>query len=265
MNKKTLIDKIGDFVNTSNENTYEERYRIYDTPLIGFADAHDPLFTEYKQETIVGPLFKTPLQWLPEAKTVIALFLPFTETVRSSNYEKGIASDEWMHARFVGEGFANILRRFIVKLLHEEGAKAMAPQSDPCFNADFTIYTSNWSERHVAYAAGLGTFSLNRGLITEKGMAGRFASVLTDIPFEPSVRKNSDPFENCPFCREQKCGACIKRCPTGAITREGKDKYKCHQYLFFQNPRKDFNEIYGYPYSACGKCQTKVPCETQIP
>jgi hypothetical protein len=28
---------------------------------------------------------------------------------------------------------------------------------------------------------------------------------------------------------------------------------------------KEFNEKHNYPYSACGKCQTKVPCEDRIP
>jgi len=35
---------------------------------------------------------------------------------------------------------------------------------------------SSWSERHAAYAAGLGTFSLNDALITPKGIAHRLGS-----------------------------------------------------------------------------------------
>jgi epoxyqueuosine reductase QueG len=170
-----------------------------------------------------------------------------------------------MHARFKGDAFIHDIRRFIVSELEKAGGRGIAPHIDPSFYADFTLYTSNWSERHVAYIAGLGTFSLNRGLITEKGMAGRFGSVVTDLNFEATPRKYADPFEYCLFTREGKCGACIKRCPVRAINKEGKDKYTCHQYLFFTNPRKEFNVQHGYPYSACGKCQTKVPCEHQIP
>ena len=40
-------------------------------------------------------------------------------------------------------------------------------------------YASNWSERHVAYVCGLGTFGC-QGLITSKGLAGRFGSIITD-------------------------------------------------------------------------------------
>ena len=50
----------------------------------------------------------------------------------------------------------------------------------PDFHAD-----SKWSERHAAYACGLGTFGLSKGLITEKGMAGRFASIIVSEVFGP--------------------------------------------------------------------------------
>lgn len=265
MNKENLIQKVNDYVLTAPQNAYHHQFRYYDEPLIGFADARDPLFTDYKNPEIIGDIFRTPLEWFPEAVTVISFFLPFSEIVRRSNHPLGLASDEWMHGRFGGEAFANALRRFTISELESAGGSAMAPHIEPEFKADFTIFASNWSERHIAYAAGLGTFSLNRGLITEKGMAGRFASVVTNLHFEPTLRKYPDPFHNCPHTREGKCGACIKRCPTGAITKNGKAHPPCHQYLFITNPRKDFNEQHDYPYTACGKCQTNVPCETKIP
>ncbi|EEG77193.1 epoxyqueuosine reductase [Dethiobacter alkaliphilus] len=265
MDKDMLQKKITEMVQNAPENSYQDKYRIYDEPLVGFAAANDPIFTDYKKPEIIGDIFRTPLEWYGDAVTVISFFLPFSEPVRRSNVEKGPASDEWMHGRFVGEEFANHVRRFIIKELENAGGEALAPHIEPEFNADFTIFASNWSERHIAYAAGLGTFSLNRGLITEKGMAGRFGSVVTNLHFEPTPRKYPDPFHNCPHTREGKCGACIKRCPVGAITKDGKDKAPCHHYLFITNPRKEFADQHGYPYSACGKCQTKVPCETQIP
>ena len=75
-------------------------------------------------------------------------------------------------------------------------------------------YASNWSERHVAYVCGLGTFGLSKGLITERGMAGRFGSIVTDAELAPTPRKYSDPFEYC-----TKCGACQFRCPAKAIDK----------------------------------------------
>jgi epoxyqueuosine reductase QueG len=35
------------------------------------------------------------------------------------------------------------------------------------------VFSSNWSERHAAYTAGLGTFGLCDGLITPLGKAMR--------------------------------------------------------------------------------------------
>lgn len=44
---------------------------------------------------------------------------------------------------------------------------------------------SNWSQRHVGYIAGLGTFGLNNMLITDQGTCGRFYSLITNLPVEP--------------------------------------------------------------------------------
>jgi epoxyqueuosine reductase len=264
MDKSTLISKINEFVQTSPLNRLGD-ISYYDEPLIGFAAADNPIFQQFREPHIVGPMFKSPTEWLPTAKTVIAFFMPSSLEVRQSNHPRGIASDQWMHARFKGDSFINDLRRYIIIELKKAGALAVAPHLEPTFAADFNIYTSNWSERHIAYAAGLGTFSLNKGLITAKGMAGRFGSVVTDLALEPTPITAHTPFENCPHAREGKCGACIKRCPVGAITADGKNKYLCHQYIFMTNPRKDLADIYAYPYSSCGKCQTKVPCEHKIP
>lgn len=263
--QNVLCQKIYALVAAAPENSFHGAYRFYDQPLVGFASACDPLFADLKKPSIVGHLFRAPAEWLSGAVTVISMFLPFSEEVRRSNYPSGSTSEQWMHARFKGEEFANQVRKFVTEEIIATGNCAVAPTIQSDFKADFTAYTSSWSERHVAYIAGLGTFSLNRSLITERGAAGRFASVITDLYFPPSPRLYSDPFQNCLYSREGKCGACIERCPSGAITPDGKDKYICHQYLFVQNPMQNFNAQFGYPYSACGKCQTKVPCEQQIP
>lgn len=75
----------------------------------------------------------------------------------------------------------------------------------------------------------------------------------------------NDPFQYCPALADGFCGECIERCPAGAISLKGKDKPACFQYLFGRDPLKEEREPFGYPYSACGKCQTKVACESQIP
>jgi epoxyqueuosine reductase QueG len=118
----------------------------------------------------------------------------------------------------------------------------------------------------VAYTCGLGTFSLNDGLITPKGMAVRIGSVVTLLKLTPSERKYGHHKENCLLFRNEKCGKCIPRCPAGAITEEGHDKDRCNEYINSE-PLKAKRQGYGLqnPPPACGLCQTGVPCEFEIP
>ena len=239
---------------------------FYEEPLIGFASADDSLFATYQLPEVIGPWHKTPKEWLPEAVTVISMFLPFTEIVVTSNrLEKKFPSAAWLHARVEGQLFLNSFAGHVAQWLREQGYAACVPCSDPrfvCFNHSGIsapglpegVHTSNWSERHAAYACGLGTFGLSKGLSTEKGMAGRFCSIITSFPVEPDQRPYADPYAYC-----TRCGACIRRCPVNAISMEyGKAHETCaehvHRSLELHDPR------YG-----CGLCQTGVPCERKRP
>ena len=105
----------------------------------------------------------------------------------------------------------------------------------------------------MAFVCGMGTFGLSKGLITERGVAGRFGSVIVDAPLEVTPRPYTDIYEYC-----TKCGACM-RCPAGAITlEEGKSHEKCSAYV--HTLRVKYAPRFG-----CGKCQVKVPCERGIP
>jgi len=131
----------------------------------------------------------------------------------------------------------------------------------PCFQR--TEYNSNWSERHIAYAAGLGTFSLSDGFITERGIAHRCGSVVTDLALPASPRTAESPYANCLFYTNGSCNACITRCPAGAITERGHDRLKCREYM--QSNRPYLMEKYDVGVVGCGLCQTKVPCEFRNP
>lgn len=260
-----LWNKVIKFTLRDPGNLLPGDVRIYDQPLVGFADARDDLFLEFTQGQIVGSMFRLPHQWLSGALTVISYFLPFTEHVRSSNYSTGLASVEWLHARFRGEKFNNRLRRYLVQKLYRLGGRAVAPAIEKEMVIDYHSFCSSWSERHVAYAAGLGSFGLNRSLITAKGLAGRFGSVITDLQFPSTPRNGNNPFKNCLFLANQSCGVCIEHCPAGAITEKGKDKSVCYQYMFLEDRMRVLREKYGYEHSICGKCQVNIPCEDSIP
>lgn len=238
---------------------------IYEEPLIGFASASDGLFEKYRNKEAIGAEFMGPCEWLPGAKAVVSLFLPFTEQVRESNRKNpSDPSAEWLYARIEGQEFIGRYMASLKRFLEDKGIAACVPSSDerfdkkiemtlsglrPDFHAD-----SRWSERHAAYACGLGTFGLSKGLITEKGMAGRFASVIISEETEPTMRQYTGIYDYC-----INCGACAKRCPVNAISlKRGKNNLTCH--LHVQKMGKKYSPRYG-----CGKCQVGVPCEHRRP
>lgn len=236
-------------------------HRIFDRVVVGVADAADPFFDGFKEPHVIGPTYRTPREWLPGSRSVISYFLPFTEEIRKSNiFDPRLPSDEWLHARIEGQAFINRLSISLCTHLIGEGYDSIVPSTDPSFKqterreGGTLFFESRWSERHAAYAAGIGTFGLSRGLITKHGMAGRLGSVITVLELEPDIRHYSDPYEYCSLCL-----ACTKRCPVGAITKEnGKDQELCSRYV--RQMKEQFNPYYG-----CGKCQVGVPCEARIP
>ena len=257
---------------------------IFGEPLVQFAEGDDSIFTEYK--TIIDSSHLTPREAL--AKTfnkspediaahlsVISWILPITSKTRESNrWHTLTPSRLWVYTRYYGEKFNDAMREHVVKLLTEMGYLAVAPMLQPYFEApilqpDFKYKTnekgcySNWSERHIAYAAGLGTFSLSDGFITERGIAHRCGSVVTNLALPASPRTAKSPYSNCLFYVNSKCIACIARCPAGAITENGHDKLKCREYLRSIKPA--LREKYNMDVHGCGLCQTKVPCESRNP
>jgi epoxyqueuosine reductase QueG len=252
---------------------------IFDEPLVRFADGNDPLYTEYK--TIIDPVHLTPFEALakaleggpgmvPSQLSVVSWVLPIMEETRVSNRgETKVPSRRWSHTRYYGEEFNNEVRKHVVEVLTELGALAVAPMLQPYYrtssNEKVGIF-SNWSERHTAYVAGHGTFSLSDGFITERGIAHRCGSVVTDLPLPASRRTYADHYSNCLFYLDGSCKACIERCPAGAISEQGHDKLKCMRYQrgFGYRPESggydDRVSIFG-----CGLCQTSVPCEYGIP
>ena len=237
---------------------------IFEAPLMGCAGADDPLFTHMKQRAdIYGPMLRLPEQWLPGAVSVVSFFLPFSKAVRDSNRDDlETPSELWLHGRFKGQQIVDQAALYLAQLLREAGGEATVPSVNPEFSVlrdparslqGQPPYVSNWSERHAAFVAGLGTFSLSKHLITEKGVCGRFGSVITTFPLPATPRPCTDPYEYCTFC-----GACAKRCPVAAIGPSEKDNRICSDY------QKQMLARFA-PRHGCGKCQLSVPCESRRP
>jgi len=259
---EALLSEINIFFDENPLNRVEEigLGQIFDRPLVGAAPAGDPLFMQFKDPAVAGDNHLLPREWLPEARTVLAYFLPFSEKVRRANRKPGFPAEEWLYGRIEGQQFNEALSRHIASMIIEKsGEKAVVPALDPRFEVTENL-VARWSERHAAYAAGLGTFSMSRSLITAKGCAGRYGSVITTLDLPSTERPYSDPFAYCNFC-----GECLQRCPAGAINpvgdekKAGMDRAVCRDYLD-KKIRPRFKPRYG-----CGKCQTAVQCEQEIP
>ena len=262
-----LCRTIEAFVAASADNrSVDDGTPYFESPLIGFAAADDPLFVDYK--TIIGGFHLTPAEVLPGAATVICWVLPVARATRESNRrEAQWPSRQWALTRHHGENFNMALRRHLVAWLEARGQRAVAPQLAPEWRQldDAVVgVASTWSERHAAYAAGLGTFSLNDGLITPRGIAHRLGSVITDLTLPATPRTVPDHRHNCLWFREGSCGRCISRCPVGAISHAGHAKGQCREYVY-GTVSAAVAERYAVTQTGCGLCQTRVPCEAQIP
>ena len=193
MDKNEIITRVIRFTHESPGNYVSEEaalrsdyvgMKMFDSPIMAFGSADDAIYQKYLSPDVIGDHFITPTEWLAGAKTVISCFLPYTERIKSANAADYCwPAGEWLHGRFEGQLFIKELTLHLQKILKDAGYKSVAPSLDPRYKMgnQVTKYTSNWSERHAAFACGLGTFGLSKGIITEKGMCGRLCSVITEL------------------------------------------------------------------------------------
>lgn len=267
-----IEEKIKAFVRTSPLNLMPimDNPIIYDEPLVGFADGDDPIFTEYK--TIISLTHLTPREALaktynkspedmPAHVSVISWILPITSRIRESNHRHTVTPSRlWGSLEWYGENFHEAMQEHVVEFLTKMGYLAVAPFREPYFEEDWSRekVSSNWSEKHIAYAAGLGTFSFSGNLISECGVAISCGSVVTNLVLPASRRIAENPYSNCLFYATDTCKACAARCPVGAITDSGHDDRKCanriHEIHYLE-------KTYNAGRVGCGMCMTKVPCE----
>jgi len=113
MDKQSLIKIAEDFVEHSEDNYISKEIaisanvvgmKIFEAPIFAFGSANDEYFTLLKQPSAIGEHFMLPKEWLPQAKTVISFFLPFSEAVKRGNRrDKSWPSEEWLHGRIEGK------------------------------------------------------------------------------------------------------------------------------------------------------------------
>ena len=223
-------------------------------PLLGVARVDDPLFRELKH--VVSPSHAHPRDFLPDAKSVLAFFLPFKNTLSKTNIRGINASREWAVAYVeTNELIKRISEDFKILLEEQRYSTFIFPATH---NFDEEKLISDWSHRHIAYIAGLGTFGLNNMLITQQGCCGRVGSLVSEIELEPTPRSD---VEFCRYKNDGSCVQCVERCPVSALTVDGFDRRRCYE-VCLENDRV-------YPdlplTDVCGKCVVGIPCAHTSP
>ncbi|MFW6189617.1 MAG: hypothetical protein ACOC7T_04210 [Planctomycetota bacterium] len=248
---------------------------VFDPPAVRVASASDPWFERF--EELLGDFHWTPQKALSlaspgaEARSVICWSLPVAEPARAANAEQDEFPHRlWAYVRTFGERVNDRMREGLAARLREAGHPAVAPFR----RAECSVerrpgvgLAANWSERHAAFVAGLGTFGISGGLITERGIAHRVGSVVTALELEPTPRPyGDDPFAWCLRSERGTCGVCIDRCPVGSVGESvhERDKGACGSHN--GRIRSERAEAFGWEgIYGCGLCQTAVPCETRNP
>lgn len=238
--------------------SYVKEYReekglpnLWRTPLVGYADANDPYIQRLPE--LVADVHKLPQDFMKNPKVVISYFIPFTKELERTNVgiEDHSASEEWADAYKATNAMMASLNEYLVEKIQELGGRAAVTEGVGML---YDILKSNWSQRHIAYAAGLGTFGINNMLITKEGCCGRYNSIVADIPVQQKERPTE---ENCLYKSKEICKKCVKNCFSGALTTEGFDRRKC-----FETCEKNM-AVYGV--DVCGKCVTDIPCAFTAP
>jgi epoxyqueuosine reductase QueG len=271
MNKETISAFLKDFLDKDTSNFISAGVtkkpecigkRMFDAPIVCYASAEDDYLASLAGNQAANIDLLQPKEWLPEAKTVISAFMPFTEWLRAENRGGDWPAASWFYGRINGEVTMIRLVEALAAELRAAGHATVVPLTDPRLRifmrpegAAPPRFTSNWSERHVAFATGLGTFGISGGIITEKGMAGRLISLLTSLELEPTPRTYSGLLDHCILC-----GKCAQNCPGHAIdlASKKKDHILCNRYLARVRELEE-------PFYGCGKCSCDVPCEIRIP
>jgi hypothetical protein len=288
-------------------------HRLFKEPTIGVSAGNDPIFARFKK--VVTRNHLTPAEmwsksasakWVgkndnpigrprPDGGTwtdldelaaklkVLSIVFPYTRGI----LEDGSRSSERTPLTGLALNRAHVFHTEVyektVQFFVENGCRIMAPQKSRWHSIQFTFLkphiVSVWSERHYAFAAGLGTFGLADHLITEHGCNVRLASFITDAPLEITPRQSDDPYANCLHFAKGGCAKCAARCPSRALTKDGHGKVLCEftrrrvaagirdELQPFLKPverRIEYFAVQDYAIG-CGICQYDVPCMDRNP
>jgi len=238
---------------------YENRFQLgkmWKEPIVAIIPANDERFVLLKKA--VSDEHLLPLDILPDAKSIVSFFIPFQDCIVESNIEGEIASGEWAEAYVKTNDLIGAISTNISELMEKSGNKAGKIPATHNFNTEKLI--SNWSHRHIAYLAGIGTFGMNNMLITKNGCCGRFGSVIINCEIR-EYDHISEIKEKCLNKQNKTCGICQKKCMANAYKNNVYDRRKCYEQCL---KNAEIHKKAGFA-DVCGKCLVGLPCSTREP
>ncbi len=250
---------------------------MWERPIMGVAAGDDSYYDFLKEH--IGAFHWSPAETFalkygeaPEADNLRVLSVIFPqreETKALQAKENKYPCANWAVSR--GEWNALVLEfgKKAEKALEEIGIRAVCidTRKELAFeNSDDWGRAASWSHRHSAFAAGMGTFGLSDGFITERGMAVRITTIILEADLDVTPRGDRGHYDWCLYFKSGICGACIRRCPKRAISEKGHDKEKCAAYLkeCFEHWSEEIDTS-RYMEVGCGLCQSKIPCMDKRP
>ncbi len=221
--------------------------------LIGFADARGDYIQSLRQTAV--KTHRLPQEFLPDCTIILSYFFPFTREGDVPLIDQNGNSIIWIKGYQQTEQLLVELNRHMSDVIREWGYQAAVPSQEGTH--DNKHLRCNWSQSHIAYAAGLGTFGANGLLITDSGVCGVFHSLVTSLPVEPDKPLLQ---ERCLYKKAKACGLCFNRCPQQSLSRETChpfDRNSCVERL------NAYRKLEGT--AACGTCTVALPCSHRNP
>jgi epoxyqueuosine reductase QueG len=230
--------------------------KLWKEPITEIISAKDEKLITLKETVSFEHLL--PCDILPDAESVICFFIPFHDNVIDSNLKGKMASDEWVMAYINTNDLIKTINDKIEILMEQNGYKTGKIPATHNFDTEKLI--SNWSHRHIAYIAGIGTFGINNMLITKHGCCGRLGSIIINYEFD-EYKKINEIKEKCLNKRNGSCGICQKKCIVNAYENTGFNRNKCYEQCL-ENAK--YHKKAGHA-DICGKCLVGLPCSKREP
>ena len=222
---------------------------LFRSPLISYSSADDKRYLELKE--IIGDWHSSPFELLPDAKSIISYFVPFTKKVVFEPQNVSNGSPLWAEAYEVINSYFDHINEVLSNHLTSLGFSVKTIPAT--HNYDPKDLKCKWSHRSAAAIAGLGTFGKNRLLITEKGSGGRFCSLLTSAPLQAEQNPASVKCQ-----RDSSCDLCHNICPANAFANDDIDKFACLRELA-KNRDALVKSTTLKKVDVCGQCASICP------